>query len=408
MEIAVLIPHFDCSFTDEYEWEGIRVIRYAENSIDGRKMIMGKEKPGGLTAFEDVLMVEKPDIIHFHELAPGRGFNIYHVQKAHELAISIVLTFHLPGYSCARGSLIYKNVTQCDGIIRIKRCTECVYQSKNLTGIKAKILSAAARILFNAGLNATTLNSTVGTALGFPFIINKIKKDLLKLSELAERIVVLGEWYKGILEKNGVPLAKLILIKQGLSSDIQEFSNRSKFSFPLQIVFIGRISVLKGLHLLIDAVCRLPEEKIALHIYGPETEDGYATRCKEKSKQKKNIWWGGTISSENVIATLSKYHVLCLPSTFSEMSPLVILEAFAAGIPVIASDVYGNAEQITHGKNGWLFQLNDSNDLKNKLQQLINDPGMIERSRECIKPVKTFASVAEEYEELYTEISENK
>lgn len=50
---------------------------------------------------------------------------------------------------------------------------------------------------------------------------------------------------------------------------------------------------------------------------------------------------------------------MSLCSTFSEMSPLVIQEAFAARLPVIASNVYGNAEQITHGENGLLFNFND-------------------------------------------------
>jgi glycosyltransferase involved in cell wall biosynthesis len=60
------------------------------------------------------------------------------------------------------------------------------------------------------------------------------------------------------------------------------------------------------------------------------------------------------------------------------MSPLVIKEAFAAGIPVLASNVYGNAEQINDGKNGWLFKFNDSDALKTKLQQLIDDPFLVE------------------------------
>jgi hypothetical protein len=76
-----------------------------------------------------------------------------------------------------------------------------VYQEKNITGIKAKFLSIASSSLYKFKLNPTRLNSTLGTALGFPFVINKIKKDLLRLSAFAEKIVVIADWYREILEK---------------------------------------------------------------------------------------------------------------------------------------------------------------------------------------------------------------
>ena len=59
VEVVVLIPNFLCSIDDEYEYEGIRVIRYSENSVADRKMIMGRTKPNGLPAFSEILKREK-------------------------------------------------------------------------------------------------------------------------------------------------------------------------------------------------------------------------------------------------------------------------------------------------------------------------------------------------------------
>jgi hypothetical protein len=67
---VVLIPGFDQSLTTEYAYEQIRVVKYAENSIEDRPIIMGNKKPDGLNEFERILILEKPDIIHFHELCP--------------------------------------------------------------------------------------------------------------------------------------------------------------------------------------------------------------------------------------------------------------------------------------------------------------------------------------------------
>ncbi len=402
IETLVIIPNMGSSVTDEYTYKGARVIRYAEDSVEDRAMIMGNAAPEGLSLFVDIIKKEKPSIVHFHELAPGRGINIFHVAAVHELGLPIVLTFHLSSYTCTKGSLIYLDKIKCDGIIKIRRCSECVYESKNITGTRAALLTNMAMGLYHAGINPVKLNSSIGTALGYPFVINKIKQDLLKLSMMAEKIVVLAEWYKRILEQNGVSPDKLVYIKQGLTGKEQNKAHPSPgINLPLKVVFIGRISALKGVHLLIDAVCRLPEDKISLCIYGQETEDDYALDCKKRSAGKKNIHWMGMIASEDVIDMLAQHHILCLPSTFSEMSPLVIQEAFAAGLPVLASDVYGNAEQIKEGENGWLFRFKDSDHLAEKLAFLIDDISRVSAARERLPVDNTFITVAEQHVALY-------
>ena len=402
-EVVVVIPNFGSIHTIEYQFESIRIIKYSEVTISDRDIIMGKKQPEGLKDFANVLLAEQPDVIHFHELSPGRGINVFHVQKAAELHFSVVLTFHLASYSCFKGSLVYKDETRCDGIVKIKRCTECVYQSKNITGAKAKLLINSALALYYLNINPTILNSTLGTALGFPFVIQKIKKDLFTLSHLAKKIVVLTNWYKDVLERNGIPPEKLKFIEQGLTNEIPENILDTAIDLPLRVVFIGRISEVKGLHILIDAICNLPEDKISLYIYGPETEKGYAEICKQKTVAKKNVHWLGPIAPDKVIITLSQYHLLCLPSAF-EMSPLVIKEAFAAGLPVIASRVYGNEEQIIDGTNGWLFHLKDSNDLTEKLKLLIADLSLIEKAKLVLPTSNTFSNIASEHIKMYSEI----
>ena len=101
---------------------------------------------------------------------------------------------------------------------------------------------------------------------------------------------------------------------------------------------------------------------------------------------------------------MHQYHALCLCSTFSEMSPLVIQEAFAAGIPVIASHVYGNAEQIQHGVNGLLFKFNNVQSLHEQIQLCIDNPVLLDGLRHNIKPPKSFSNVAAAYKDLYSSL----
>ena len=137
---------------------------------------------------------------------------------------------------------------------------------------------------------------------------------------------------------------------------------------------------------------------------GKKRKVGIHWNVNKKSMSGKNIHWMGAIPAKEVIPTLSNYHVLCLPSTFSEMSPLVIQEAFAAGLPVIASDVYGNAEQINDDSNGWLFRFKDSKHLADKLKMLLNNLGMIEKARESFPEIYGFKDVAGEHIKLYSEL----
>jgi glycosyltransferase involved in cell wall biosynthesis len=173
---------------------------------------------------------------------------------------------------------------------------------------------------------------------------------------------------------------------------------------PLRILFLGRINKLKGLHLLLETLSSINATLVELSIYGNSDDYQYESVLRAKTSQLSNIHWKGKLSQSEVIPTMRKYDILFLGSTFSEMSPLVIQEAFAAGLPVLASNVHGNAEQIKHGINGLLFKFNDKADLKYQIEKLINDPSYIQKLSENIIKPKPFDNVAEQYLELYNDM----
>ena len=140
---------------------------------------------------------------------------------------------------------------------------------------------------------------------------------------------------------------------------------------------------------------------MVLDIYGQKGDDGYFNECIEKISRLDNICFKGSIKETTVVETIREYDILCLCSTFSEMSPLVIQEAFAAGIPVLASNVYGNAEQIVNGENGLLFKYNDVVSLKIAISKLIAEPDLLSKLKANIKPPLSFEVVKNEYKKLY-------
>ena len=86
---------------------------------------------------------------------------------------------------------------------------------------------------------------------------------------------------------------------------------------------------------------------------------------------------------------LSNLDVLVVPSIWPENSPLVIREAFLAGVPVVASRIGGIPETVTDGVNGLLFTPGDVADLRRTLQRLISDAALLETFRQNIPPVRT-------------------
>ena len=81
--------------------------------------------------------------------------------------------------------------------------------------------------------------------------------------------------------------------------------------------------------------------------------------------------------------------------------PLVIHEAFQAGIPVVGARIGGIAELVTHGQNGWLYEPTSAGDLASALQDLIDHPHRIGEFSRALPPVKTLEQDARDWEAEY-------
>ncbi|MFC4261274.1 glycosyltransferase [Ferruginibacter yonginensis] len=401
-EVTVVIPGYGATATTQYVYEGITVIQYAEPSVVDRALIMGERAPDGLTNFTAVIKNVSPDLVHFQAVGGSNGVGILHVTAVHSMAIPIVTTLHLAGYSCISNNLLFKDAVVCDGIIDVYKCSSCALHQKGLRGAKLSMVHSLGTLMFKAGFNSIGWGNSLGTALAHPFLIQSLQHRLLQLAQMSSKLVVLTKWYQQVLLQNGVAASTLKLIQQGLPSS-SSFTATRTHSTTLRLVFVGRIGASKGLHLLLKAMQTLPVGAVSLSVYGPETEPDYVAECKEMA-QHLPVTWGGIINAGAMVATLQAYDCLVLPSVICEMSPLVIQEAFAAGIPVIASNVYGNAEQITDGVNGWLFDFNSATSLQQKIQLLIQTPALLETARTQIPAVTHFETVAHQYQQLYKSI----
>ena len=141
----------------------------------------------------------------------------------------------------------------------------------------------------------------------------------------------------------------------------------------LRVLFIGRAEERKGLPILLRAFEALAEQVPArLAIVGTEPEE--VARSIADPEALASIDSLGRVSREELWHQLVAADVLCAPSLSGESFGMVLTEAFAAGTPVIASDIAGYSDVVSDGVDGVLIPPGDPQRLAEELQRMHLEP----------------------------------
>lgn len=134
------------------------------------------------------------------------------------------------------------------------------------------------------------------------------------------------------------------------------------------ILFLGRHEPRKGLDVLLDAFDRMPEgTRLWVAGEGPDTATLRARHTCER------IEWLGRISDADKVKRLRSADVFCAPSLYGESFGIVLLEAMAAGTPVVASDISGYAKVARDGADAVLVPPGDAAALAAALGAVLTD-----------------------------------
>jgi glycosyltransferase involved in cell wall biosynthesis len=109
----------------------------------------------------------------------------------------------------------------------------------------------------------------------------------------------------------------------------------------------------------------------------------------------------GEFDRDAVSTTYAAIDVIVVPSIWPENSPLVVHEAFMAGVPVVAARTGGLAELVADGVNGLLYEPRSVAELTAALQTILDDPSRLEAFADRIPPVKSMSVHAAEWESIY-------
>jgi glycosyltransferase involved in cell wall biosynthesis len=199
---------------------------------------------------------------------------------------------------------------------------------------------------------------------------------------------------------------RVVHIPHGI--DIQGVQARQPrtVTMPLRIAYVGGLSWQKGVHILVDAVIRLNSSAVKLTIYGDRTAfPDYVQKLERQVSGHGNISFAGRQTRAQVWAALARTDLLVVPSLWYETAALVIQEAHAAGVPVIAPRLGALQERVRHGVDGFLYPPGDSVALAEFLSDLASKRGVLEKLQAEIRPVFTISQHVERIVELYKSLA---
>lgn len=143
-----------------------------------------------------------------------------------------------------------------------------------------------------------------------------------------------------------------------------------------RVMFIGNLNYNKGLHILLKALAQIEHHLWQLSVIGSLQFDLDYTKTIitmiQHLRLDDNVKLLGILNDEELKEQLISHHVLAVPSYYESFG-MVYVEAMGAGLPVIASDLGGAKEIITHQINGFLVNPGNINMVREALSQLILD-----------------------------------
>lgn len=275
----------------------------------------------------------RPDIIHVHGLHPL--FSPWSLVECRSANVPVVLTCHEYHLTCPT------NLHLHNGIV----CERCASGREYWC-----VLKNCRKNTFES--LAYSLHSTVARKLR---LYHDNVSIFVALTQFAKRSLIAA----GFADERIAVLPNMVSIPDSPTDP----SNGE------YIAYVGRMGSEKGVDTLLAAASRLPE--LCVQLAGEGAAIGELV-----TKASRNVSFVGRLDRARIAAFYRKARFVVVPSKGFEMCPLVISEAMAHGLPIIASRIGGLPEMVEDGFTGFLFEPGNSQDLASKMKLLWESPDL--------------------------------
>jgi len=295
------------------------------------------------------------DLAHVHNTFPMLSGSVYHVLK--RFGLPVVQTLHNFRLFCTNGLLFREG----------RPCEECV-------GRKFPIKSLY-RPCYHRGVAA---NGVVAIQIGLHRMLHTYEANV-------DTFLALSEFARNLFIRAGIPGDRVLLRPNCVTPDPGEGDGGGGYG-----LFVGMLSESKGIMQLLAAWAQVATGK-ELRIIG----DGPLREAVEAAASRTpNVKYLGSQSRSFVFSQMKGARALIFPSIWYEGMPMTILEAFAAGTPVVAHRLGTMAEMISPGLTGWLTEETTEASLADTIQSALSSDGSALKLRQHCRA---------EYEQRYSE-----
>ncbi len=281
---------------------------------------------------------ERPDLAHFHNTFPLISPAGYYAIKAE--GTPVVQTLHNYRLLCPN-ALFFR-----DG----HACEDCLGKPMPWPGV----LHACYR-------GSRPASGAVATML-------TTHRLLRTWTRMVDVYIALTGFARDKFVQGGLPAERIVVKPNFLHPDPGPGPRGGGYA-----LFVGRLSVEKGVEDMLAAWERLGD-RAPLKIVGDGPLADVVARA---ARRLKNVEWLGRQPRKQVLALMKEAEMLLFPSVCYENFPLVVAEAFAVGLPIIASDLGSLASLVDPGRTGLLFRPGDPEDLADKVQRALDHPAKL-------------------------------
>ena len=389
-----------------YDVEGLRVRRFACDEDPPIDVLYGAGDPRAAASFERLLRAERPDVVHQHAWSPACSTALVRTSK--QRGIPVVFTYHTPTVTCQRGTLLRWGSDPCRGLLDARACTACVLDGLGANAVVRGLVGSVPGLVAREA-ERRGWQGGLWTAVRLPRLMATRIASTRELLELVDRWVSVTPWVVRLLRENGVPADRIVVSPHGAGRPAPEADAQRPGAGPVRLAYFGRIDPTKGVALLFEALAQMPGAALELDVYGIRQSHGEPSIYTDMTRlaaADARVRLLPAVPHARVAGIMPQYDAVVVPSQWFETGPLVVLEAFAAGVPVVGSAIGGLADKIRHGVNGLLVEpFHAASAWAATLHECVSDRGLLPRLRLGVEAPRSMRDVATEMHALYREVA---
>jgi glycosyltransferase involved in cell wall biosynthesis len=199
-----------------------------------------------------------------------------------------------------------------------------------------------------------------------------IERELIEY-EMSDLITVPSKFVERTFIKRGVDSRKLLVVPYGANLSMFR-PTVAKQDGAFEVLFVGALSIRKGLPYLLDAFSKVNHPRKRLTLIGSRMKETEKILASFPNADSRVL---GPIPQVQLAAHMSAAHVMVLPSV-EEGLALVMAEAMASGCPVLASKNTGAEDLFEDTKQGFIVEPRDVDALTERMQRLADDPSLVD------------------------------